>query len=549
MIDISLWRAAVGRFHLACVARSLRFRTGVSVSDDSGDKLSVGDVCTSWIIIVLFVSIAGCAKELLVTAALSPFTLSNFNFSNISYVTDSSVNVAVENTVPVLSVFTVLTQCVTVLCVSLCAALAFLWRRVLLSGDVELNPGPGKNVNIESEQDLAMAAARGDKFKQLEDSLQSKLDTILAQISSQSNILKEQQTTMQKQGELLQQQNDALRKFGAEQEAMKETVTGLCSVITEVKSSVQRHEQAIDEVSDKQDRLYETVANLEAEVDRLEGFSRRNNIKFFGIPEANSGEEDDCAQAVLNVLSTYIPQEKWGAETIERAHRLGHFIPNKPNPRPVIVKFQSWRDAIRVMKDRSARDDMEHDGLRVAQDLTRRQVETLKGLRSEGKVAFYVNGKLKVRENDGDQRFNARGRSRGGRGQHVSQQRGRGRGGRGQHVSKQHSSASGGPIGLVGSADLTSPFELPISEFPSLADVAKPQGNTITGGTPVSGNLNTSRPHTRSYVSTRQLSMIESWSKGDKNVSTLRANNDSRPNNDSRSNDSSNSAASANGKK
>jgi hypothetical protein len=204
------------------------------VSDGSGDKLSVGDVCTRWIIIVLFVSIAGCAKELLVTAALSPFTLSNFNFSNISYVTDSSVNVAVENTVPVLSVFTVLTQCVTVLCVSLCAALAFLWRRVLLSGDVELNPGPGENVNIESEQDLAMAAALGDKFKQLEDSLQSKLDTILAQISSQSNILKEQQTTMQKQGELLQQQNDALRKFGAEQEAMKETVTGLCSVITEV---------------------------------------------------------------------------------------------------------------------------------------------------------------------------------------------------------------------------------------------------------------------------------------------------------------------------
>jgi hypothetical protein len=51
MIDISLWRAAVGRFHLACVARSLRFRTGVSVSDDSCDKLSVSDVCVSWIIL------------------------------------------------------------------------------------------------------------------------------------------------------------------------------------------------------------------------------------------------------------------------------------------------------------------------------------------------------------------------------------------------------------------------------------------------------------------------------------------------------------------
>jgi hypothetical protein len=290
-----------------------------------------------------------------------------------------------------------------------------------------------------------------------------------------------------------------------EQEAIKENVAGLCSVITEVKSSVHRHEQAIDEVSDKQDRLNETVASLEAEIDRLEGFSRRNNIKFFGIPEANPGEEDDCAQAVLHVLNTYIPQETWGTETIERAHRIGRFIPNKPNPRPVIVKFQSWRDAIRVMKDRAARDDMEHDGLRVAQDLTRRQVETLKELRGEGKVAFYVNGKLKVRDDDGDHRSQAENntnnvavRGRGGiRGQRGGP-RGRGGRGRGLHAAQQQHSASG----RVSNQGL--PVQ-PINET-SGGDVTSSQGHPTT-------DVIEDRPRTRAS-SVRQVTMKESLAKG-----------------------------------
>ena len=149
-------------------------------------------------------------------------------------------------------------------------------------------------------------------------------------------------------------------------------------------------------VADKQDDLIQTVASLEAEVDRLEGFSRRNNIKLFGIPEDVGDTDEDCAEAVRNVLQTYVPENEWSPDVIERAHRLGKPNPRNPNPRPIIAKFQRWGDAMRLMKDREARADMQNDGLRAAQDLTRRQSMKLKQLRDEGKTGYYVNGRLRT---------------------------------------------------------------------------------------------------------------------------------------------------------
>ncbi|KAL8563105.1 hypothetical protein ACOMHN_058170 [Nucella lapillus] len=41
---------------------------------------------------------------------------------------------------------------------------------------------------------------------------------------------------------------------------------------------------------------------------------------------------------------------------------------------------------------------MEKGGLRVAQDLTRRQAARLRDLRGEGKMGYFVNGKLRVKD-------------------------------------------------------------------------------------------------------------------------------------------------------
>ncbi|KAL8602587.1 hypothetical protein ACOMHN_063044 [Nucella lapillus] len=271
----------------------------------------------------------------------------------------------------------------------LCFALfAFASRRVKLSGDVEENPGP----NPGQEKSLSEPAVTTphktqnlqENIKQLEVNLQQKLDSILA--------------VMQTQAETLNRQEDTLRRFKTDQEAMQKSIADLCQDVKDTKQGVQQNTEAITRLSTKQDDLRNTVGYLETEIDRLEGFSRRNNIKLFGVPESTGEEQEDCAEVVRYVLETYIPEKTWDPDVIERAHRLGKPNSHNRNPRPIIAKFQRWGDAMRVMKDPAAREGMEKGSLRVAQDLTRRQAARLRDLRSEGKMGYFVKGKLRVKD-------------------------------------------------------------------------------------------------------------------------------------------------------
>jgi len=422
MVDLTQWRTAIGRFHVASVAKFLsdRFRTLTKHEGDKSDSdsASVGDVFFTWICLLFLASIVVSLKHAVIHAVNEPFLLISLLSVNKTLVADPSLDIMLSSNFECVSqVSTVLpfvVHSVPVIGVGLYALFAFASRRVLLSGDVEQNPGP---VDTDKTGDVQVSSvsqndnvALSDSIKHLEDSLQQKLDMILNTINVQSGILKQQEETLKRQGELLKQQGESLTKFGEEQNALKDTVTGLCSEVKEVKNSVQTNERAIGGLAEKQDRLNKTVSDLESEIDRLEGFSRRNNVKVFGIPEASPGEKEDCAEAVTNVLNTYIPEITWDTDVVERAHRLGRPNSSNPNPRPIIAKFQSWRDAMRVMKDREARRDMENDGLRLAQDLTKRQSAKLKSLRAEGRVGYYVNGKLRIKDQQDVRPTDQRGR-------------------------------------------------------------------------------------------------------------------------------------------
>ncbi|KAL8576131.1 hypothetical protein ACOMHN_001481 [Nucella lapillus] len=271
----------------------------------------------------------------------------------------------------------------------LCFALfAFASRRVKLSGDVEENPGP----NPGQEESLSEPAVTTphktqnlqENITQLEVNLQQKLDSI--------------PTVMQTQAETLNRQEDTLRRFKTDQEAMQKSIADLCQDVKDTKRGVQQNTEAITRLSTKQDDLRNTVGDLETEIDRLEGFSRHNNIKLFGVPESTGEEQEDCAEVVRYVLETYILEKTWDPDVIKRAHRLGKPNSHNHNPHPIIAQFQRWGDAMRVMKDCAAREGMEKGGLRVAQDLTRRQAARLRDLRSEGKMGYFVNGKLRVKD-------------------------------------------------------------------------------------------------------------------------------------------------------
>lgn len=109
---------------------------------------------------------------------------------------------------------------------------------------------------------------------------------------------------------------------------MKKLVSAVTDAVTSVLSS---------HLEDMQNK----IRSQEVIIDDLEQYTRRNNLRFYGIPEKESENTDDTIRKIVG--------EKLGvkidSEDICRSHRLG---PKKKNsttrddqlrPRPIIVKF------------------------------------------------------------------------------------------------------------------------------------------------------------------------------------------------------------------
>ena len=88
---------------------------------------------------------------------------------------------------------------------------------------------------------------------------------------------------------------------------------------------------------------------LKDEIIRLEMFQRKNNVRFYGIPEQLE-DLDKKLLAILNKLpSDSAPLD---SRTFERIHRIGPFVSGKV--RPVIARFVHYKDKVSVLKMRMA---------------------------------------------------------------------------------------------------------------------------------------------------------------------------------------------------
>lgn len=97
-------------------------------------------------------------------------------------------------------------------------------------------------------------------------------------------------------------------------------------------------------------------------VDRTEQYSRRNNIRIFGIPEL---ENENLEEIVLNVFNNEMDLNI-PLENIERCHRVGKQKKNS-KPRAVLVKFASYRTRKLVYDNKRK---LKSKGITVKEDLT-----------------------------------------------------------------------------------------------------------------------------------------------------------------------------------
>nr|KAG5712679.1 hypothetical protein BaRGS_029734 [Batillaria attramentaria] len=153
------------------------------------------------------------------------------------------------------------------------------------------------------------------------------------------------------------------------------------------------HTAAIDSLESRLGKLQE---DLENKVNKLEAFSRRDNLRFFGVSESANETFDVCARRVVDILCEAMPDKEWKPEDIIRAHRIGDKASGTENskPRPLIAKFARWADKMDVLT--KGREALRRKGIAVSADLTTSQSQTLRKYRKDGINAYYKGDKLVV---------------------------------------------------------------------------------------------------------------------------------------------------------
>lgn len=116
------------------------------------------------------------------------------------------------------------------------------------------------------------------------------------------------------------------------------------------------NQQNINALKLEVESMNEKLQAEHEEMLRLSVYSRRSNLKFYGIKEEEGKESElDCELKINVFLQSYLQFE--GNIHVERCHRLGKKNSNAKYPRPIIVRFTFFKERQRVWKNKSLLSD------------------------------------------------------------------------------------------------------------------------------------------------------------------------------------------------
>lgn len=145
------------------------------------------------------------------------------------------------------------------------------------------------------------------------------------------------------------------------QEAIRKAITD--TLQKEMKIILEPYEERMKSL---QTQLDDMEKEAEKYRDEVEQYSRRNNLRFFGIPEVETEDTDRIIKTIaLEKLGLNLPE--WA---ICRSHRVGQ--KNKEKPRPIIVKFVSYNIRKQVFTEKKK---LKNSKITIKEDLTKQRLK------------------------------------------------------------------------------------------------------------------------------------------------------------------------------
>lgn len=140
---------------------------------------------------------------------------------------------------------------------------------------------------------------------------------------------------------------------------------------------------------EQEEKYNKKIRQLEEKIDSMEQYSRRKNIRIYGMVEdskKNVTQEVDETLKKLNLEQTQVVE----------CYRIGKIKNDKP--RSIFVKFSSYEDKLQVMLNRKK---LKGTRIHIKEDLTKIRIDIMKAASTKYgfKNVWSTNGKIFAIEN------------------------------------------------------------------------------------------------------------------------------------------------------
>ncbi|GFR93002.1 hypothetical protein ElyMa_000881600 [Elysia marginata] len=122
---------------------------------------------------------------------------------------------------------------------------------------------------------------------------------------------------------------------------------------------------------DEVESIRQCVTIARDELNELNQYSKRNNVRVFGIRDSSTESLEKSSDLVKNIIKIKLKLDLRDYD-IDKAHRVGKYRPS--SDRAIIVRFNSHSAAEKVLYNRRALKD---SGITIMEDLTKTNVQTL----------------------------------------------------------------------------------------------------------------------------------------------------------------------------
>ena len=191
--------------------------------------------------------------------------------------------------------------------------------------------------------ELEMTEKLAQKMEQIFEKL-SKLDAVEVKINKLDNI----ESKIENFGRKLTEIEKSVASQRCELDTSKEKQVKMQSSLNELKENVGFNDERVAKLEVKSAELEQALAIAKEDLERrslyLEAYSRRENLKFAGIPESEEPEQKQAKEVLMEFLKAKLGIEQPEDIEFQRIHHIGKVAEPAERPRMIIARFLRYTD-------------------------------------------------------------------------------------------------------------------------------------------------------------------------------------------------------------